>query len=188
MEVSLRRIEEKDLEKIMRWRMDPEITRYMNTDPVLTPEGQKKWLSRIDGDPSVRYWLISVDGLDAGVMNLADLDFQKRESNWGYYIGEKRARSLKLSLCLEWNLYDYVFETLRLERLYNEVLSANEGVVKLHVMCGSHIDGIYKEHVEKNGVKYDVTAISITDREWREKKAAGVRYGRIEFPGYGAGG
>ncbi len=170
MELRLRKITEDDLEKLMNWRMDPDITRYMNTDPKLTLEGQKKWFQKISQDETVRYWMIVVDGVDAGMINLADLNLAKKESNWGYYIGEKKVRSLKLSMTLEWNLYDYVFETLGLQRLYNEVLSANEGVVKLHVMCGSKVDEIYPEHVEKNGVKYDVTAISITAEEWAEKK------------------
>lgn len=46
MSVTLRKVTEGDLEQIMRWRMDPEITRYMNTDPKLTLEGQKKWLPK----------------------------------------------------------------------------------------------------------------------------------------------
>lgn len=179
MQIVLRRLTEADLEKTMRWRMDPDITRYMNTDPVLTLEGQKKWFQRISRDETVRYWMIVVDGEDAGVINLADMDYGKKESNWGYYVGEKKLRSLKLSLTLEWNLYDYVFDVLGFQRLYNEVLSANEGVVKLHVMCGSKIDAIYPEHVEKNGVKYDVTAISITAEEWAAKKAS-LKYDRIE--------
>ena len=47
-EITLRAITKKDLEKIMHWRMDPDITRYMNTDPKLTLEGQKKWFSSIE--------------------------------------------------------------------------------------------------------------------------------------------
>jgi len=42
-----RQIKEEDLEMIMNWRMMPEITRYMNSDPVLTLEGQKKWFKKI---------------------------------------------------------------------------------------------------------------------------------------------
>lgn len=180
MQIILRPLTEADMEKTMRWRMDPDITRYMNTDPVLTLEGQKKWLEKMRQDETVRYWMIVADGTDAGVINLADMDFDKKESNWGYYVGEKKVRSLKLSLTLEWNLYDYVFETLGFTRLYNEVLSANEGVVKLHLMCGSKIDAVYPEYVEKNGVKYDVTAISITAEEWAEKKKT-LHYDKIVF-------
>ena len=73
MGVTLRGIREEDLETIMNWRMDPEITRYMNTDPQLTLEGQKEWLAAIQGNPDVRYWMILVDGREAGVINLTGL-------------------------------------------------------------------------------------------------------------------
>ena len=55
MSVTLRKVTEGDLEQIMRWRMDPEITRYMNTDPKLTLEGQKKWFAKVQQDPDVSY-------------------------------------------------------------------------------------------------------------------------------------
>ena len=55
MSVTLRKIRESDLETIMNWRMDPEITRYMNTDPRLTLEGQKKWFAAVQDNPDVYY-------------------------------------------------------------------------------------------------------------------------------------
>ena len=61
MGVTLREIREEDLENIMRWRMAPDITRYMNTNPELTLEGQKKWLDSIRRNPDVMYWLIQVE-------------------------------------------------------------------------------------------------------------------------------
>ena len=62
MSITLRKIREEDLENIMRWRMDEEITRYMNTNPKLTLEGQKKWLAGIRANPDVDYWLIQGEG------------------------------------------------------------------------------------------------------------------------------
>ena len=48
MDISLREIQENDLEQIMEWRMRPDITRFMNTDPVLTLEKQREWLTYRD--------------------------------------------------------------------------------------------------------------------------------------------
>ena len=73
MSVTLRKVTEGDLEQIMRWRMDPEITRYMNTDPKLTLEGQKKWFAKVQQDPDVSYWIIEIDGTAAGVINYTGL-------------------------------------------------------------------------------------------------------------------
>lgn len=90
MSVTLREIREDDLENIMRWRMDPDITKFMNTNPKLTLEGQKKWLASIRENADVRYWLIEVEGTPAGVINTTGLTKEDGNLGWAYYVGEKR--------------------------------------------------------------------------------------------------
>ena len=101
MSVTLRKINEEDLEQIMRWRMDPEITRYMNTDPKLTLEGQKKWFAKVQQDPDVSYWIIQIDGTPAGVINYTGLMNPAGDLGWAYYVGEKKLRSIQAALALE---------------------------------------------------------------------------------------
>ena len=78
MNVTLRDIREDDLENIIRWRSDPEITKFMNTDPVLTLEGQREWLLSMHDDLSKRHWLIEVDGEACGVIQLIDIDWKNK--------------------------------------------------------------------------------------------------------------
>lgn len=180
MSITLREIREEDLETIMRWRMDPDITRYMNTNPKLTPEGQRKWLGSLERNENVMYWLVMVEENPVGVINLADIDWDRKDSSWGYYIGEKKYRSLKLAISLEMSLYDYVFDILGFRELHNEAFSLNEGVVKLHLACGNDIVKEVKGEVEKEGVKYDITHLSITKEKWdsiRETK----KYEKIDY-------
>jgi RimJ/RimL family protein N-acetyltransferase len=180
MGVTLRRITEDDLEMIMNWRMSESVTKYMNTNPKLTLEGQKKWLASHNEDKTVRDWLILVDSVPAGVINLADLKLSEGTTSWGYYIGEESLRSLKLAISLEMSLYDYCFDVLGLEEVHNETFKLNEGVWKLHVACGCRIAAEVAGEVEKEGVKYDVVHTSVTRDEWlklRESK----KYDRINF-------
>lgn len=181
MGTTLRRIEEKDLEMIMAWRMDPDITRYMNTDPKLTLEGQREWLKRIETDDTVLYWLIEAEGVPAGIICLIEIDWENKTSSWGYYIGEKKCRSLKLALSLEMSLYDFVFDELGFEGLRNEVFALNKGVVKLHEACGSSIVRIGKDEVTKNGESFDIVHINITREEWKQI-CDGKRYEKILYP------
>ena len=83
MAVTLRDIGTEDLEDIIRWRMDKDITKYMNTNPKLTLDVQKKWLAEIQGNTDVRYWLIEVDKMGAGVINLTGLNRPDGEIGWG---------------------------------------------------------------------------------------------------------
>ncbi len=181
MAVTLRNIEEKDLEQIMNWRMDPDITRYMNTNPKLTLEGQKKWLASVSANPDVKYWMILVDGQEAGVINLTGLSNPDGDLGWAYYVGEKKLRSIKTALSLEMSLYDYIFDELHKNALYGDIFTLNQGVIKLHLLCGSEIVEEKKNHVCKEGVYYDVTFMRMTRDKWEEIRHA-KKYDRIKFP------
>lgn len=173
MGVTLRKIREEDLEQIMYWRMDPDITRYMNTDPVLTLEGQRKWLQKISADPDLAYYVILVDGMEAGVLNLTGLTREDGVLGWAYYVGVKKLRSLKTALTLEMGMYDHIFDDLGKKALISDVFSLNKGVIQLHLLCGCEILEEKKGHVVKNGTAYDVTFMEMTSEKWnaiRDKK------------------
>ena len=181
MSVTLRGLEDGDLQRIMDWRMDPEITRYMNTNPKLTLEGQRRWLEGIRQNPDVRYWMIRVEGQEAGVINLTGLSRPDGVLGWAYYVGEKRLRSLKTALSLEMSLYDYIFDELGKKALVGDIFTLNRGVIQLHLLCGSQILEEKKAHVCKEGVWYDVTFMGITRERWEQIRGQ-KRYEKILFP------
>lgn len=180
MGVTLRSIEEKDLERIMNWRMDEDITRYMNTNPKLTLEGQKKWLASVRANSDVKYWMILVDGQEAGVINLTGLNNPDGDLGWAYYVGEKKLRSIKTAISLEMSLYDYIFDVLGKNALCGDIFTLNQGVIKLHLMCGSEIVEEKKNHVCKEGVYYDVTFMRMTKDKWESIRHT-KKYDKIIF-------
>lgn len=180
MSVTLRKITENDLEMIMNWRMSENVTRFMNTNPKLTLESQKKWFESISNNEKSRNWLVEVDKKPAGIVNLIDTDWENGNTSWGYYIGEEELRSLKLAISLEMSLYDYCFDVLGFNEVHNEVFKSNEGVWKLHVACGNRIVKEVAGEVEKDGISYDIVHLSIERTEWiklREKK----KYEKINY-------
>lgn len=180
MNVEMTRVREDDLDMIMDWRMRPYITRYMNTDPVLTREGQRKWFQHIQNSEDQIHWVIRLDGKPIGLINVVEIDRINSRCSWGYYIAEKEYRSLQLAMFLEWSLYDYVFDVLKLHKLCNETWTENAQVVKLHIMCGSTQDGIMRQHIYKNGVFHDVSIGSILAEEWFARRV-NAKYDRFNF-------
>ncbi len=180
MGVALRKIREDDLENIMRWRMAEEITRYMNTNPKLTLEGQKRWLAGVRENPDVRYWLIEIQGIPAGVINLTGLENPDGDLGWAYYVGVKRLRSLKTALSLEMSMYDYVFDGLHKRTVYSDVFTLNQGVIQLHKLCGCEVVEEKKGHICKEGVLYDVTFLRMTAERWNQVRV-GKNYEKIQF-------
>ncbi len=164
----------------MRWRMDEDITRYMNTNPQLTLERQKKWLTSIRENEDVRYWVIEVDGMPAGVINLTGLTNPEGDLGWAYYVGEKKLRSMKTALSLEMSMYDYAFDRLQKRAVYGDVFTLNQGVIALHKLCGCEIVEEKKNHVCKEGVYYDVTFMRMTAERWNQIRDE-KKYEKIVF-------
>ena len=180
MGVTLRDIRESDLENIMAWRMAPEITRYMNTNPRLTMKKQREWLASVRRNTDVKYWLIQVDGQPAGVINLTGLNDPKGNLGWAYYVGDKRLRSMGTALSLEMSMYDHGLDERGKTAVYSDVFSLNKGVIQLHRLCGCEIVEERKNHVCKEGVWYDVTFMRMTAKRWLEIRGT-KKYQKITF-------
>jgi UDP-4-amino-4,6-dideoxy-N-acetyl-beta-L-altrosamine N-acetyltransferase len=180
MSVTLREIREADLENIMRWRMAEDITRYMNTNPKLTLEGQVRWLASIRQNPDVQYWMIEVDGEPAGVINLTGLTKPDGNLGWAYYVGEKRLRSIQTALALEMSMYDYALIELGKTAVYSDVFTLNAGVIQLHKLCGCEVVEEQKQAVLKEGIYYDVTYMRMSAERWREIRTD-KKYEKIIF-------
>lgn len=180
MSITVRQLCQDDLEKVMVWRMDEDITKYMNTNPKLTLADQQVWYEQMKKDTNVSYWIITIDEQDAGVISLSGLNREDGNLAWAYYIGEKKLRSLKVALSLEMSLYDYIFEVLHKNSLTGDIFSLNQGVIKLHQLCGSKIMEEKKNHILKDGIYYDVTFMRIEKNEWLELRAT-KKYDKISF-------
>ena len=184
MNYHLRKIEKNDLEMIMNWRMSESVTRYMNTNPQLTIESQRTWYDNIQMDNCVRYWLVEVDGVPAGIINLNGINWDGGVCSWGYYIGEEKLRSLQLAISLEMSLYDYVFDVLGFSEIRNETFKLNEGVWKLHIACGCKIVEEVQGEVCKEDVSYDVMHLSIKSMEWAQIRKD-KKYRKLNYDIYG---
>ncbi len=176
--ILLRDIKENDLEKVMEWRMRPDITKWMNTDPVLTIDMQRQWYEKINKETNSIYKIIVIDGVDVGVVNITDITDEC--ALWGYYMAENSKRSFKNAISLELSLYKYCFEVLGVKSVRNEALAINKGVIKLHQMCGNHIVETKKDAVIKCGQKYDVVVME-TDKQHFEEVSKKTEYEIVDF-------
>lgn len=180
MEVKLEKLGEKDLDLVAKWRMLPEITKYMYTDPIITPESQRKWFNTIKNNNHVKYWIVLLNGVKVGLIFLTDIDYVNKRCYWGYYIAEQFARGKGLARILECNINDFAFYKLGLNKLCQEILAFNERVVAIHKKFGSEIEGVFKQHIYKNGEFHDVVCMGIIKEKW-DKFRESIVYDKIEI-------
>lgn len=166
----LRNVREEDLEMVRTWRMLPEITRYMYTDPMISPEDQLAWHRAVTASPQDLVWVIEMveDTVPVGILSLSDIDKVHSRACWAYYIADDRARGKGLAKTLELNIYAHVFETMALHRLWCEVFAFNHRVVAIHEKFGSRVEGVLRQHIRKNGEVHDVVRMAVLSEEWPE--------------------
>ena len=180
MDIKFRTIKPEDLEKLRIWRMKPEVTKYLYTDPVISKEDQIRWYEKISGDPTCKYWIVNADGEDLGLAFLYDVNELHKRASWGYWIAEEGARGKGVGKAIELNIQRYVFEVLNLNKLCCEVLKENELVVTIHQKYGSQIEGLCKQHIFKNGEFKDIVVMGILKEDWRNIKD-NFEYHKAEF-------
>ncbi len=64
---------------------------------------------------------------------------------------------------------NFAFNELNLHRVCLTVFSYNETAVTLYESLGFRREGIYREHVERDGRRHDMILFGILRREWEDK-------------------
>lgn len=165
-EKRFRKIRESDLEIIMNWRMRPEITKFMYTDPKLTMVEQRKWFEKISNEEDTFYWVFEVGGKPVGLSSLVEWDKRNSVIHVGGYIAEKEGRTLQNIVDVNMNIYNYVFSTLKINKAALEIMDNNMSQVQWMKRIGAKVEGISRQAIKKNGTYYDLYLMSFLRKEW----------------------
>lgn len=168
--IGLRPVRPEDKEMIRTWRNLPEVARYMYTDHHITTEEHEKWFRGLSRDPSRRYWIITLDGEDVGLVNLYNITPEFKRAHWAFYLASPSVRGKGVGSFVEYSVMKHVFEEMGFNKLCCEVLGFNEAVVRMHESFGFVQEGHFREHVMKGADPMDVVAMAILRGEWQAKR------------------
>lgn len=169
-DIELVPLAEEDIELVREWRNSPEVSQYMYTEDTITREQQENWFRKIQQEETSKYWMIKYDNKKLGVANLADIDRRNSKCFWGFYLGDSSIRGQGIGAKIEFNVLNYVFEELKLNKLCGEVFSFNEKVVSMHEKFGFRREGYLRSHIKKGNKFLDVVVIGLLSSEWDQVK------------------
>jgi len=170
MALNFKRVEISDAQLLLTWRTDPEITKHMFTDleqPSL--EKQQQWISSLDHKSDYRAYMIQDDGNSVGFLCFSDIDQFHQRCSTGSYIYDKHAR-LKYGATLHTYICNYAFEQLKLNKIVNYILGANDKVVKLQKLHKTRLVGLLKQHIYKNDQFHDLHIFEQLKQDWSAQK------------------
>lgn len=170
--IQLRDVRPEDKGVIREWRNLPEVRKYMLTDHIIGPEEHARWFEGIGKDHTCRYWVIHRDGEDVGLIHLYDINERHKRCYWGFYIVSPDRRGKGAGSFAWYCVLKYAFEGLQLNKVCSEVLASNQTSVDMHKGFGFVQEGVYRQHVLKDGVLVNVICLGMLREEWVKHKGA----------------
>ena len=141
--VTLKRLEEKDLEMLRTWRNDPKIRRVMFFQEDITRDMQLKWftsLSELD-----YYFVIETDKKPVGLIHL-NIDEKDRDSAFaGLFIHDDSYWGTQVPVYSSLALLNFAFEELDLKQVLAKVRKDNSAAIRYNQSLGfSAIQGEFQ--------------------------------------------
>jgi UDP-4-amino-4,6-dideoxy-N-acetyl-beta-L-altrosamine N-acetyltransferase len=174
-DVRLRALESDDRERLLEWRNLPEIALWMYSDHRISADEHARWFEEALVDRRRRYWVIEVDRRPVGLANLYDIAPEHRRCAWAYYLADGSLRGKGVGAFVEFWVIEHVFKEARLNKLWCEVLVANEGVWRLHESFGFRREALFRAHVWKSGEPADVVGLGLLAADWELARPESVK-------------
>ena len=173
--IELRDLEDADSERLYHWRRQPEVDRWMSVPRPESEEAHRRWFEGVRIDPDRCGWMITASEEPAGFLMLSGISGPHRRAEWGWYIGEARFRGRGAGRAAQALGLDRAFSEHAVEKVWSEVLAANEVALKAQAAAGFRREGYLRRHVYKDGRPHDVIVLGVLKDEWRDRREAARR-------------
>ena len=114
---------------ILNWRNSDRVRLKMITQEPILQKQHFQWISSLKGRKDAFYFMVYLDDLPIGVVNIYHLDPRDKSAMWGYYMGDE---GIIYAALVEKELLEFFFNKLNFEIIYSIVLKNNESVYKNH--------------------------------------------------------
>ncbi|MGI8649150.1 MAG: GNAT family N-acetyltransferase [Rubrobacter sp.] len=170
--VLLRPITEFDLERLLEFANDVEITLAGGGDPP-TPKDEEEiretFLGARDGLGAKKVdFAIVADGECVGSCGLYEIHDSNRTCELGISIGDKGYWDKGYGTQAVDLLLDYAFRFRNFRRVWLEVHAANHRAIKCYARCGFTDEGRRRKHAWLAGEYVDLVMMGLLREEWKK--------------------
>lgn len=165
-DIKLIKLEAQHLELVRSWRNSEEVSKYMYTSNPISEQDQINWFEKTKNDDTSIYWIIEYENKKLGLASLTSISKLYDSCTWAFYLGDSSIRGAGIGSKVEYNVIQYVFETLKLNKLNCTVFPTNDNVIKMHEGFGFRREAFFRQHVLKDGKHLDVVGLALLKSEW----------------------
>ncbi|HZK12571.1 MAG TPA: GNAT family protein [Atribacterota bacterium] len=167
--VNLRALERKDLEEIMKWVNDREVTKYLSAFlyPVSWAEEEKFLERAMNHYDTEKNLVIETKEIEyIGQISLHKIDWKNRNAELGIVIGDKEYWGKGYGSDAINTLLNHAFNQMNLNKVYLRVFDYNQRGIRCYKKCGFKEEGRLRKGQFYGGKYYDVILMGILKDEF----------------------
>lgn len=166
-----------DANVILNWRTKKRITESMLSDIEQNIDKQIAWIKNCYNQLDYYHWIIKVNKQQIGLININNFDLIKKTAICGIYIGSDDHLGIG-GLILPY-LYNFCFDSLKLNTLYAEVFYSNTSLINLHLFHGYKFIKNSNKIIKKNNNEILIIRMQLEKESFLKSKL--VKYKAL-FP------
>lgn len=161
----IRQMESDDLERVLRWRNHPEISRYMLDQHQISSDEHSRWFENVSKDPLKKLLIVEEREQAVGFVQLSNVAVGS-VADWGFYAAPESPKGSgrklgKLAL-------DFAFRRLEVHKVCGQALAFNEASIRFHLKLGFQQEGILRDNHRIGDTYHDLFCFGILGHEWRQ--------------------
>jgi RimJ/RimL family protein N-acetyltransferase len=135
--ITLKKIDETDLELIRNWRNSNYVNSRMLATDYITEEMQKKWFHLIDNEKNY-YFIALYNNEKVGLMHVKNIENNNGEG--GIFLASDNFENSDVVPRMIMCFNDFIFEDLKLDFIYSQVKSDNKKAINSSIAQGCVIN------------------------------------------------
>ena len=169
--VRLRRFEKEDLERVLGWINDREVTRFLAARYPFSRAQEEDWIDRVSKQPPSEGLVLAIellaDSRHIGSIGLHDPRWEDRHASLGIMIGEKDCWGRGYGTDAILTLLRFAFDEMNLHRVTLDVLTDNDRAIASYRKCGFVSEGTLRQAYYQEGRYRDLLTMGVLAGEFR---------------------
>ena len=142
--LTLRNMQQDDLELVRSWRNHPDVRCHMLTQHEISAEEHAQWFSRVQQDPQRHVVLVHEHQQPLGLAHFTPVN-PHGVVDWGFYLVPQAAKGSGSKLARM--ALDYAFKQQGWHKVCGQVISTNAASRRFHLKMGFTLEGVWREQV-----------------------------------------
>ena len=154
------------IEQVRLWRNNENVSKFMFTNHKISEEEHNRWIKNLRVKNDSKAWIIFIDEKPIGLVSLSDIDYERKETEWGFYIADEDFRGKGLGKTVLKKLMKMVFDDMGFEKMNTMVLDNNPVALHLYKKLGFRVLGNHNEKNVRDGEEVEIKIMSISKTTW----------------------